>query len=75
MKLQGLKEEARYRLLVEVATDLNLKRMAEEAEMTKKNENLKESFMKEVGKTTWKETCESFPQYTTDKALHPYLGK
>ena len=46
MKLQGLDEETRYRLLVAACSDLNLRKMAAEAETAKRKSQLEGNLAK-----------------------------
>nr|XP_054758149.1 uncharacterized protein LOC129264313 [Lytechinus pictus] len=74
MKLQGLAEEERYRLLIQACTSLNVKGMMKEAEACKAKKYLQNFFTKGVGTLTWAEAMAKHPAHTTEEAMKPYIG-
>ncbi|XP_054758137.2 uncharacterized protein LOC129264306 [Lytechinus pictus] len=74
MKLQGLAEEEKYRLLIQACTSLNVKGMMKEAEACKAKKYLQNFFTKGVGTLTWAEAMAKHPAHTTEEAMKPYIG-
>ncbi len=75
MKLQGLHESSKFKLLSEVVDGKHtLKSMGKEAERLKKLLVVQEELRKMLSVSSWEEAEKKFPKFTTEEALWPFTG-
>ena len=75
MKLQGLAESVKFRLLSEVVSEkLSLPDMAKETITQKKMLTVQKELVTQLPVNTWKEAEQKFPVHTTATALQPFTG-